>query len=78
MNVKLNIDYTVCRDGIHEERFKAGQEVEMPQHIAEAVLRDGRAAKVEGKAKAGAPENKALPGPPENKGRFFGRKKPRS
>jgi len=66
MKIRLKADYTVCRDGIHPESFKAKEEVDMPVHIASALLQDGRAAlpKMEG----GAPANKMAPGAPENKG----------
>ena len=66
MKIRLNVDYTVCRDGINPESFKAKEEVDMPLHIASVLLKDGRAAlpKMEG----GAPANKMAPGAPENKG----------
>lgn len=82
MNVKLNADYRVCRDGIHQEQFTAGQVVELPEHIVKVLVADGRAAVPETeKAEKGAPENKALAGAPENKGGENlgpGRKKRRS
>jgi hypothetical protein len=66
MKIRLKADYTVCRDGIHSESFKAKEEVDMPVHIASVLLQDGRASlpKMEG----GAPANKMTPGAPENKG----------
>ena len=66
MKIRLKVDYTVCRDGIHPESFKAKEEVEMPVSIASVLLQDGRASlpKMEG----GAPANKMVPGAPENKG----------
>jgi len=68
MKVKLNVDYTVCRDGVHPESFKAKEEVDMPVHIASALLGDGRAAlPPQGKMEGGAPANKMAPGAPENK-----------
>jgi hypothetical protein len=69
MKVKLNIDYTVCRDGIHPESFKAKEEVDMPVHVASVLLKDGRAAlPPQAKMEGGAPANKMVPGAPENKG----------
>ncbi|MEN6560868.1 MAG: hypothetical protein ABFD52_08855 [Acidobacteriota bacterium] len=69
MKVKLNIDYTVCRDGIHPESFKAKETVELPAHIATVLVKDKRAVPVaEGKMEGGAPANKMDPGAPENKG----------
>src|SRR5512143_760882 len=68
MRVKLNIDYTVCRDGIHPESFKAKESVDMPAHIASVLLEDKRAVPApEGKMEGGAPANKMAPGAPENK-----------
>jgi hypothetical protein len=66
MKIRMKVDYTVCRDGIHPESFKAKEEVDMPARIASVLLQDGRASlpKMEG----GAPANKMTPGAPENKG----------
>ena len=69
MKVKLNVDYTVCRDGIHPESFKAKETVDMPAHIASVLLKDKRAVPAaEGKMEGGAPANKMDPGAPGNKG----------
>jgi len=69
MKIRLKADYTVCRDGIHPESFKAKEEVDMPVHIASVLLEDKRAVPaVEGKMEGGAPANKMVPGAPENKG----------
>lgn len=69
MKVKLNIDYTVCRDGIHPESFKAKETVDMPAHIASVLIKDKRAVPaIEGKMEGGAPGNKMVPGASENKG----------
>jgi hypothetical protein len=71
MRVKLNRDYTVCLDGIHPTAFAAGQEAEIPERIAAALLEDGRASlSFAAKALEGAPENKMLDGPGANKGGF--------
>lgn len=69
MKIHMKTDYTVCRDGIHPESFKAEGEVDMPLGIATVLLQDGRAslppgAKMEGRA----PANKMVPGAPGNKG----------
>jgi hypothetical protein len=70
MKVKLNVDYTVCRDGIHPESFKAGDEVDMPVPIATVLTADGRAfAPGQVKIEPGAPENKMERGAPANKAR---------
>jgi hypothetical protein len=70
MIIKLKADYTVCRDGIHLESFKVGDQVDMPAPIASVLIGDGRAI-VQGQVKIepGAPENKMEKGTPENKGK---------
>ena len=71
MRIKLNIDYSVCLDGIHPTAFAAGQEAEVPERIAVVLLEDGRASlPAKAKALSGAPENKMLDGPGANKGGF--------
>jgi hypothetical protein len=65
MKVRIKIDYTVCRDGIHPESFEANEEVDMPAHVASVLLNDGRA--VLPKMRGGAPANKMLGGSPETK-----------
>ncbi len=68
MKIKLNADYTVCRDGIHPESFKAKETVELPANIATVLIKDKRAVPVvEGKMQNGAPANKMTPGAPETK-----------
>jgi hypothetical protein len=68
MKVKLNIDYMVCRDGVHPESFKAKEEVDMPVRIASVLLEDGRAALVRETRMEPKPiENKMEPSAPKNK-----------
>lgn len=73
MKIQLKVDYTVCRDGIRPESFKAGDVVEMPEPIAKVLLGDRRAvapkvdAEPEVNAEEGAPENKMEQGAPANK-----------
>src|SRR4030042_2089407 len=68
MRIQLKTDYTVCRDGIHPESFKAKEEVDMPAHVASVLIKDGRATlPPEAKMKGGAPANKMVGGSPDTK-----------
>lgn len=69
MRVKLKADYEVCKDGINLSRHAAGEEVDMPIHIAQDLLKDGRATIPKTKNIPGAPSNKMNPGPDQNKGK---------
>jgi hypothetical protein len=68
VRIVLKADYTVCLNGIHPTTFAAGEEAEIPIHIASVLLGDGRAHLPSGvKMEARAPENKMKPGPASNK-----------
>jgi hypothetical protein len=69
MKVKMNKALVIYVDGIHPSEFKEGDVVDFPAIIAESLLSDNRASRIETetKALAGAPENKMRKGPKANK-----------
>ena len=43
VRVRMRVDQNYCPDGIHLERVRAGDVVDVPDHIAAVWLEDGRA-----------------------------------